>query len=171
MILITTMEDTLYTEATAKLKAAKAVAYITDAGLPALATIDWWEDQIGEALKAEGNESMPFNMPALFFEFSPTKYTKRGSTEIGSGELTLHLAQDKLGKDGRDGAETLTDFKDLLGYAALLVDILTEEKLPCSAMLVLSQIERDHTNSPVMHERITFTWTARYRRSAVPAIP
>lgn len=159
------MEKILYEQAIIRMRSASAIAYLQAAGQLPLETTDWYEGQPEEALKKEGNESLPFDCPAVFFQFSPTKYEKgNGTRQEANGELIIHLVQNKIGKSGKEGEESHAAFKSLLAYADLLIDILSGYKLPCGARMIMTNVERDHTNSPLMHEKITFSWTAQRKR-------
>jgi hypothetical protein len=159
------MEKIIYEQTITRLTSAEAIAYIEAAGQTRLQTTDWYEQQIENALKDKDVKSYPFECPAVFFQFSPTRYDKgNGLRQEASGEFTIHLAQSKLGKDGKQGSESHAAFKSLLDYADLLINVLNDFKLPCSARLVLSNVERDHTNSGLMHDKITFSWTAQRKR-------
>lgn len=163
------MEKQIFTNACTKLKTASAAAYIAAAGLAPIKTLDWWQEQIEDALKDEGNEAPAFDMPALFFEFSETKYeASTARYQEANGQLMLHIAQDRIGKDGRDGEISQAQFLKLLDYVPALVDILTDGKLPCTAQLVRTAVKRDHSNNPVLHETITFTWSGRAKHVSVP---
>jgi hypothetical protein len=159
------MEKTIYEEAIVRLTSVAATTYITAALQPALQTTDWYEGQIEDALKDKDVQSYPFNCPAVFFQFTPTRYEKaNGMRQEATGELIIHLAQNKIGKDGKQGSESHASFKSLLDYADLLINLLNAFKLPCSARLIMTGVERDHTNSGLMHDKITFSWTAQRKR-------
>lgn len=159
------MEKTIYEQAIVRLTSAEAIAYIEGTGATRLQTTDWYEEQIADSLKDKEVQSYPFNCPAVFFEFSPTRYEKaNGIRQEASGELTIHLAQNKIGKDGKQGSESHAAFKTLLDYTDLLINLLNAYKLPCSARLIMTGVQRDHTNTGLMHDRITFSWTAQRKR-------
>ena len=159
------MEKIIYEQAIVRLTSAGAIAYIEGAGQVRLQTTDWYEQQVEDALKDKDVQSYPFNCPAVFFQFAPTRYEKaNGMRQEATGELIIHLAQNKIGKDGKQGSESHTAFKSLLDYADLLINLLNAFKLPCSARLIMTGVERDHTNSGLMHDKITFSWTAQRKR-------
>lgn len=160
------MEDLVY-------KAAKAyintnVASITSKSLDAPLTQAWWEDQMNDALSSKENDAQPFDFPALLYQFTPTKYHTENNGRIkATGEMIVHLAQWRVGIDGKSGAETETSFNTRLQYLNTLVGIFHGVKLSCAATLILINTERDHTNNPIMHEKITFSWTATKKTSAL----
>ena len=166
------MEEKIYTEAIARLKSDDAIAYYTAKEVDAPKTYEWFQDQIEQALAnvSEQNRTCPFDCPALFFQFVPTKYEKGNtSSQEANGTLIIHLAQFTF-VDGREGALSHDDFKKLLRYADIIIDLLTGAKLPCSARLVLDQIDRDHTNRPIMTDKISLSWSGQRRREIVPAV-
>lgn len=166
------MEEIIYTEAIARLKSDDAVAYYTAKEVDAPKTYEWFQNQIEQALAniSEENRTAPFDCPALFFQFEPTEYSKGNtSSQEAEGTLIVHLAQFTF-VDGRDGAATHLDFKKLLRYADIIIDLLTGSKLPCSAKLILAKVERDHTNRPIMTDKIHLSWSGQRRRAIVPAV-
>lgn len=166
------MEKLIYTNAIARLKSADALAFYTSKSVAAPKTYEWFADQVEQALAdtSEENKTVPYDFPAIFFEFGTTVYDK-GNTikQRGTGELTLHVAQLTF-VDGREGAETHPDFKDLLDYADVIADLLIGQLAGCSARLVLNEITRDHTGRAIMCDKIKFTWTGLRTREVVPVV-
>lgn len=158
------MEDILYKAAMAYISA--NTTPITTRGLEVPKHQAWWTDQVADALKEKDNQTLPFDMPAIFYEFNQTKYAAENVRRVkATGEVTLHLAQWRVGKDGIQGAAAETAFNLILKYAGALVDILHGNQLPCAATLILANIQRDHNNNAVLHEKITFTWSATKKLS------
>jgi hypothetical protein len=167
------MEQAIYTEAIARLKSADALAYYTDQDVVAPETYEWYQNQIEQALTPNGedNKTVPFDFPAIFFEFGTTEFEKGDTVrQEAKGTLTLHVAQLTF-VEGREGAVDHDDFKALLDYANVIADLLSGQMLGCSAKLILASIERDHTNRSIMTDKIRFTWTGKRKRAAVPVIP
>ena len=164
------MEEAIYTDAIARLKSADALAYYTTKLVDAPKTYEWFQNQIEQAL-GENVKVCPFDCPAIFFEFAPTEYTK-GNTiqQDAKGEFTLHLAQFNF-VDGREGALTHADFKVLLAYADVIIDLLSGYRLTCTATPILASIERDHTGRALLCDKIKFTWSGRRTRAGVPVAP
>lgn len=167
------MEEAIYTQLIARLKSADALAYYTAESVNAPKTYEWFTNQVEQALAAvsEENNNAPFDCPALFFEFAPTEYTK-GNTiqQDAKGEFTIHLAQFNF-VDGREGALTHADFKVLLAYADIIIDLLSGYRLTCTATPILASIERDHTGRALLCDKIKFTWSGRRTRAGIPVAP
>ena len=166
------MEKLIYTNAIARLKHADAIAFYTAKNVTAPKTYEWFADQIEQALAdtSEENKTVPYDFPAIFFEFSPTVYEKGNSIiQRGSGELTVHVAQLTY-VDGREGAETHEDFQTLLDYVDVIADLLSGQLAGCSARLMLAEITRDHTGRVIMCDKIKFTWTGLRTREGVPVV-
>ena len=70
------MEKTIYEQAIVRLTSAEAIAYIEGAGQVRLQDSGWYEQQIEDVLKDKDVQSYPFNCPAVFFQFTPTRYEK-----------------------------------------------------------------------------------------------
>lgn len=154
------MEDIIYKSTMDFI--AENSAPITTRGLTLPQHQAWWTEQISDALKEKDNQTQPFNMPAIFYEFNQTRYVTENVRRMkASGELILHLAQWNVGKEGVRGGEGSTAFNLALKYAGALVEILHGNRIPpCAATLILIGIQRDHSNNPILHEKITFSWSA-----------
>jgi hypothetical protein len=164
------MEEPIYTQAIARLKSADALAYYADKGVTAPKAYEWFQNQIEDALQSEKGVC-PFDCPAVFFEFEPTNYERNNTVkQKAEGELIVHLAQFTF-VDGREDALTHDEFKDLLKLADVIADLLSGKRLGCSAILTLTQIERDKTNRALMTDKIHFSWKGVRTRAAVPVVP
>ena len=153
------MEDILYKAVMAYIAA--NTTPITAKGLEAPKYQAWWTDQVAESLKEKDNNSLPYDCPALFYQFAPTKYHSENPLRVkASGELTIHLVQWRVGMEGVKSSETEAQFNLILQYAGALASILNGIMQTCAATLILAGIERDHSNNPQLHEKITFTWMA-----------
>lgn len=158
------MEKIIYEQAIARF--ATQAAYITGQGFTPPVTQAWFEKQYDQALADKDNESVPFDVPALFYEFSPTKYVSNNKfRQNASGQLTLHIVQSKMA-DGREGSESHATFKNMLLYYDVIVNLLNGYKLPCGARPMLSGGQRDHENRGLMIEKAIFNWEALRRRPA-----
>lgn len=145
-------------------------AYFTDAGQEAPKHQAWFENQIDSALDETENKSLPFDLPAILWQFTPTEYTKgNGFTKEASGTLILHVVQNRY-VNGEAGSEGLADHTKLLEYADLVTDLFDGYKLGCSARPYMTNVERDHLNRPVMVDKITFEWSGKRKKpEGVPA--
>lgn len=161
------MEATIFEQGCARI--ADNSAYFTDNGHDAPKHQAWFEDQIEQELEVSENKSLPFDLPAVFWQFVPTEYEKgNGSRKEASGTFILHVAQNKY-VDGAVGSETQADHKKLLEYADLIINLLDGHKLECSARPYATGVERDHLNRPVIVDKITFAWSGiRKRPEGVP---
>lgn len=161
------MEKKIFEEGCARIT--DNAAYFTDAGHEAPKHQEWFENQVEQHLEETQNKSLPFDLPAVFWQFTPTPYQKgNGNHQSGSGTIILHVVQSKYVK-GTSDSDTLADYLKLLDYADVLVDLFSGYKLDCSARPYLLEVERDHLNRPVMVDKITFAWTGtRYKREGVP---
>lgn len=144
-------------------------AYFTDAGQEAPRHLAWFENQIEQSLEESENKSLPFDLPAILWQFTPTEYTKgNGSRKEASGTFILHVAQNRY-SSGEAGSEGVADHTKLLEYANLVADLFDGYKLECSARPYMTNVERDHLNRPVMVDKITFEWSGiRRKPTGVP---
>jgi hypothetical protein len=165
------MENIIYEELIARLTSDEAVAEYTADEVAAPLTLAWFEGQPDQAVVAEGNITYPFDLPAIFIQFSETKYSGPPQRQKGEGEFTLHIAQSKTGKDGIEGNESHTEFKDLLPYIDTIINLLNGFKLECSARCTLLGVERDHTNRPIMVDQVKFSWSGAREWAPVADIP
>lgn len=160
------MEQSIYTNAIARLKSAEALAHYTDQEVAAPQTYEWFTDQVEQALSdtSEENKTVPFDFPAIFFQFGETRYAK-GNTiaQDATGELTLHIAQLTF-TDGREGADSHSDFKTQLNYADVIIDLITGQLAGCGVRLILAEVQRDHTGRAIMCDKAKFSWTGKRRR-------
>lgn len=162
------MEDKIYTGLQARLR--EQAGYLQDHGHPAIAHVDWWANQVDEALAqtSEGNEGIAWPRPAVFVEFSAATATKNnGLKRTLAGTVTLHVVQDRTGSHSEEGSGTQDDFLTLLDLLPRLLDVLDGYRMPCSARLVNSGQRRDHTNRPLLHEEIIFGWEGTEKRQAL----
>jgi len=161
------MEKVVFQQAIARITA--QAAYFTGKGALPPTVQAWFEGQPEDALQNK-NDNFGFDCPALFYQFGTTKYSALNNIHMNSaGELTVHVVQNKVGKDTRNGGETHAAFIADLNYADYVIDLLHFYKMPCSARLIMKDVERDHTNRPLMIEKIHFTWNGRRRKdSAAP---
>lgn len=164
------MEKKIFEEGMARLKEAAVVAYIVSKGFEAPKHQAWFEDQFDQSLAESENQALPFDLPAILWQFGETKYEKgNGNNQEAEGTIILHIGQNKY-VDGVDGAATLADHKKLLEYAELIIDLLNGKQLPCSAKPYLTNHQRDHINRPMMIDQVTFSWTGRrHKRADAPA--
>lgn len=166
------MENLIYTNAIARLKSADALAYYTSKSVSEPKTYEWFTDQVEQALAdtSAENKTVAFDFPAIFFEFGPTNYSK-GNTIIqdGSGELTVHVAQLTF-VDGREDADSHDDFKALLDYADVIIDLLSGQLAGCGVRLIMNEVQRDHTGRAIMCDKIKFSWTGKRKREGVPVV-
>lgn len=158
------MEEIVYKESVARIQA--NTAHFTDNDVLPPKHLAWFEDQIEQAIADSDNKSYPFNRPAVFFQFEPTEYKNKGNHSEATGKMIVHVVQDKIA-DGIEDNESHTRFKKLLEYYQYVLNLLDGHKLTCSARPILSGIARDHVNSPLMHDKLTFDWTASRARMSV----
>lgn len=130
----------------------------------------WFEDQIDQALDESDNKALPFDLPAVLWQFLPSTYEKGNTASKGaSGSFVLHIAQNKF-VDGAEDSASLEDYNKLLAYADLVIDLLDAYQLACTAKVFMVNVERDHTNRPVLVDKITFSWSGvRRKPDGVPA--
>ena len=162
------MEGTIYTGIQERLE--QQASYLVNQNHPAVAHVDWWKNQVDDALAqdAEENTGLPWPCPAVFVEFGQTQVTGGfGGSKSASGELTLHVVQDVQSVNSEQGSGTQAEFKHLLTYVEALLDVLDGHKATCGARLNHTGTTRDHTNRPLMHEQLRFNWSAVLKRQAV----
>lgn len=163
------MEHIIYQAIIARLnnEAAHLLAY----NKAQVAHVDWWKNQVDEALAqdAEENTGLPWPCPAVFVEFGPTQVTGGfGGSKSASGELTLHVVQDVQSVNSEQSSATRDDFEFLLTYIDTLLDLLDGYRAGnCGAVLNHTGTTRDHTNRPLMHEQLRFNWNAVLKRQSV----
>lgn len=159
------MEDIVYKAAKAYLEA--NTLPISSKGLDVPKLNAWWEEQMKDVISDKDNEAFPFPVPAIFYQFTPTKYATENNGRVkATGEMILHVVQSRIGIDGRSGSESETSWNLKLQMVGTLIGIFHGTKLSCAARLTLMGTERDSTNNPLMHETITFSWTATKKTSA-----
>jgi hypothetical protein len=163
------MEEVIFEQARARLANEDVIAYIESKEFEAPKHVAWFEDQFEQSLEEKENKTLPFDFPALLFQFTPTKYTKgNGLTQMAEGEFVIHVGQQKQ-VDGFSDAASIDDHKKLLEYAGLIADLFHGFQLECSAKGCLTGMERDHLNRSLMVDKITFSWSGkRKKRDDVP---
>jgi hypothetical protein len=160
------MEEIIYQGVAQKLN--EAGSYLQDHNQPPVAHVDWWRNQVEEALAAtpEGNTGIAWPRPAVFVEFSPMQVEGNAVNRKGTGEVTLHVVQDAVGQGSEAGSGVQDDFVRQLQYLGKLLDWLDGELVgECGARLNHTGQVRDHSNRPLMHERLTLRYTVRLQRS------
>ena len=158
------MEDIIYKEILARISANSA--WFDTNTQPVPEHLGWFEDQPNNVLQKDGVTTYPFDCPAVFVQFEPSRYnSSNGLHTEGEGVVILHIVQRKIA-DGIEGATNHADFKKLTAYAPLFIDLFDGFKLPCSARLFLSGRECDHVNRPLMIDRVSFRWNAKRKKTA-----
>lgn len=156
------MEQTIFKEGCDRIN--DNPLWFTDAGHEAPKHVAWFEDQIEQALSATENQALPFDTPAIFWQFASTNYSENnGLRKKAKGQFILHVVQDKQ-VEGEASSSTIDDHEKLLEYADRVIALLDGYRLECSAKPYLVTVDRDHTNRPVMVDRITFEWTGTRRQ-------
>lgn len=163
------MEAKIFSEGNARLTDSAVTAFIISEGFEPPKHLAWHEGQFDQSLDPEENKALPFDLPAITWEFLETPYTKgNGGNQEGNGQFILHIAQRRM-VDGVVGMSTAADHDKLIRYADLIIDILNGRQLDCSAKIYMVGVEKDHTNRPYMVDKVKFTWTGRrHRRAGVP---
>lgn len=165
------MDRTIYTQIIARLKSATAAGYFTDASQIAPVHYAWFEDQFDNAMLKENVEVYNFDFPAVLIQFSKeTEFSGSNARKKFSGEVTLHIGQDKRAIDGQELATSHADFKLLLAYVESFIALLDGYKLPCTARLVVAGVERDHVNHPLMVDRVRFTFEGSWNKPTVTEV-
>lgn len=165
------MEKTIYDEIVTRLTDSNVVAWIQSLSYVEPQDIKWFEDQVEQmvAAAASDNKTYPMDLPAVLIEFAPTQYKSKGNKREGSGVVTLHVVQMQVGLDGASGASTHGDFKTMVGYKDLFIQLLDGFALSCNGRLTNVGSEMDHQNRPVRDDRVSFNWTATIAQpSGVP---
>jgi hypothetical protein len=157
------MEEIIYAEIVDRLTDAAVIAYIQGLQYEEPKDVKWFTDQVEAALAAaaDNNKDYPLATPGILIEFGRTVYDKKRGTfrQHGSGTVTIHVVQTQIGLDGQHGAETHDEFKDLVGYPKVILDLLDGFKLPsCTAKLVLTDTQKDHKNRPLRDDQFTLSW-------------
>lgn len=162
------MEAKVFEEGKNRLSDPAVTAFIIAEDFTPPKHLTWFEGQFDQSLDEE-NKALPFDLPAIAWEFKETSYTKgNGGNQEGNGQFILHIAQRRM-VDGSADSGTEADHQKLIEYAELIADIMTGVQLPCSAKIYMSGIEKDHLNRPLMVDKVTFSWSGRrHRREGVP---
>lgn len=167
------MEATIYEQICARLTDATVKTWITGKGFTPPVDIKWFEDQVTQLLAEDASQEKapPLAYPAVLVEFEASEFDEGSNPNRpqGTGKLVLHIVQQQTAKDGAEGAATHTDFKNLVKYKDLFIDLLNAFTLPCSARLVLAGSQPDHLNRPLRDDTVTFSWKGtRQRSTGVP---
>ena len=149
------MEKRVYEDIIAKITAGAAV--ITGAGHAAPAHYAWWNGQYREGIE---DESHPYGRPAIFIEFGATGYVRESGKARGAMPITLHIVQECY-TDGRESDPQHADFKKLLEYPYLIIDLLDQVASDCGGSYELTEVEPDHDIRNLMIHRVR--WRLKVR--------
>lgn len=165
------MDRTIYIQTIARLKSATAAGYFTDKAQTAPVFYAWFEDQFDNAMQKDDVMVYPFNFPAVLVQFSKeTEFNGSNARKRFTGEVTLHIGQDKRAIDGVELNDSHASFKTLLEYVESFIALLDGYKLPCTARLVLAGVERDHINHPLMVDKVRFTFEGSWNKPSVTEV-
>jgi hypothetical protein len=160
------MEKKIFDEIVNRLNDPTVITYL---GTGAVKTIAWFEDQVEQSMAKEV-ENHPFECPAVFIEFANTVYDNTvRNRQHGKGRVTLHIVQRRIGQDGKSSSTTFSTFDATIGYKDNFINLFDGFKLPCAALLTLTDTEVDHKNRPLRNDKVTFGW--KYSRKKPSGLP
>lgn len=165
------IDKTIYTDIIARLKSDTAVQLFSDNSQTPPEDYAWFEDQPEQMVVKDNNVTYPFDMPAIFIQFTEeTKVEATGTKKTATGQVTLHATQAKIGIDGVELLPSHDDFKALLDYVDTLIALLDGWTLSCGMRLQFAGLLRDHLNRPIMVDQLRFTFSGRYVKQSVTEI-